>query len=419
MACIPLKKYLKENEDMAYDLNGYNSWKKMAADYLEEMFSGFSFEGTKLHEELTTLIYHLFKSNPLKFNERENMYAYEFEYGTRTYRYYSNGLVVRYAGRSNLYNLIDDGSFIDQYSTVLNSYELPEKIKKEIKIKAKEAEIKAREELDKKVQTAAKRSVTTTKRKKNPLVIPSFLENLAKWTLAYYQGAKWSDCKGYSKIPKVTKYPIYKIIERLRLINDKLNHPIKVKATEKDRYLLSLYRNYNIVETIRNVIDKTIEKEMKPLGITYGHISNVVDDTPLQKLFKHWFLDSAPVNPFREYRSEEIFKSWVADGVYNDYPYNDGEKINEAAQQKLSEYLRTEEDENNENEYYYNDINFCYDVGKHAGKIIKMVPDKELFVFLAAYDEYVKHVKTLPFGEEWMIRNTIIPPLTETDKKGK
>lgn len=402
MTCIPLKKYLKENEDMAYDLDGNNSWKKIATDYLEEMFSGFSFEGTKLHEELITLIYHLFKSNPLKFNERENMYAYEFEYGIRIYRYYSNGLVVRYAGRSDLYNLIDDGSFIDRYSTVLNSYELPEKIKKEIKIKAEEAKIKAREELDKKVQIAAKKSVSSS-RKRKPTVVASFLEDFTRYSLAFYQGAKWSNCKGYSKIPKVTKYPIYKIIDRLRIINNKLNHPIKIKINKNIKYSYDIWQ-YNTVEAIRSAIESAIENTLK---INCGYqIGRLIIETPLSKIFNPWSLDYKPIAYFTSHYSEDDFIEHCVrkEGKH----YTEADDINKTSIKEFSIYLR--ENSEKEENCYYLDKEFEYDPDKYMGATIKLVPNEDLSMLLIAYDKYVDYVRTLPFGEEWMIRNTIIPP---------
>lgn len=402
MTCIPLKKYLKENEDMAYDLDGHNSWKKIATDYLEEMFSGFSFEGTKLHEELITLIYHLFKSNPLKFNERENMYAYEFEYGIRIYRYYSNGLVVRYAGRSDLYNLIDDGSFIDRYSTVLNSYELPEKIKKEIKIKAEEAKIKAREELDKKVQTAAKKSVSSSRKRKST-VVASFLEDFTRYSLAFYQGAKWSNCKGYSKIPKVTKYPIYKIIDRLRIINNKLNRPIKIKINKNIKYLYNIWE-CNTVEAIQSAIESAIENTLK---INCGYqIGRLIIETPLSKIFNPWSLDYKPIAYFTSHYSEDDFIKYCArkEGKH----YTEAEDINKTSIKEFSIYLR--ENSEKEENCYYLDKEFKYDPDKYMGATIKLVPNEDLSMLLIAYDKYVDYVRTLPFGEEWMIRNTIIPP---------
>lgn len=410
MTCIPLKKYLKENEDMAYDLDGHNSWKKIATDYLEEMFSGFSFEGTKLHEELITLIYHLFKSNPLKFNERENMYAYEFEYGVRIYRYYSNGLVVRYAGRSDLYNLIDDGSFIERYSTVLNSYELPEKIKKEIKIKAEEAKIKAREELDKKVQTVAKRSVPSS-RKRKPTVVASFLEGFTRYSLAFYQGAKWSNCKGYSKIPKVTKYPIYKIIDRLRIINNELNRPIKIKINKNIKYSYDIWQ-CNTVEAIQSAIESAIENTLK---INCGYqIGRLIIETPLSKIFNPWSLDYKPIAYFTSYYSEEDFIEYCArkGGKH----YTEAEDINKTSIKEFSIYLR--ENSEKEENCYYLDKEFEYDPDKYIGATIKLIPNEDLSMLLIAYDKYVDYVRTLPFGEEWMIRNTIIPP-SEDNKKGE
>lgn len=387
---------------MAYDLDGNNSWKKIATDYLEEMFSGFSFEGTKLHEELITLIYHLFKSNPLKFNERENMYAYEFEYGIRIYRYYSNGLVVRYAGRSDLYNLIDDGSFIDRYSTVLNSYELPEKIKKEIKIKAEEAKIKAREELDKKVQTAAKKSVSSS-RKRKPTVVASFLEDFTRYSLAFYQGAKWSNCKGYSKIPKVTKYPIYKIIDRLRIINNKLNRPIKIKINKNIKYLYNIWE-CNTVEAIQSAIESAIENTLK---INCGYqIGRLITETPLSKIFNPWSLDYKPIAYFTSHYSEDDFIEHCVrkEGKH----YTEADDINKTSIKEFSIYLR--ENSEKEENCYYLDKEFEYDPDKYMGATIKLVPNEDLSMLLIAYDKYVDYVRTLPFGEEWMIRNTIIPP---------
>ena len=52
------------------------------------------------------------------------------------------------------------------------------------------------------------------------------------------------------------------------------------------------------------------------------------------------------------------------------------------------------------------------------GSIVKLIPNNQLYYVILAYDKLVEFVKTLPFGEEWMIRNTIIPP-SEDDKKGK
>ena len=53
-----------------------------------------------------------------------------------------------------------------------------------------------------------------------------------------------------------------------------------------------------------------------------------------------------------------------------------------------------------------------------AGSIVKLIPNNQLYYVILAYDKLVEFVKTLPFGEEWMIRNTIIPP-SEDDKKGE
>ena len=75
---------------------------------------------------------------------------------------------------------------------------------------------------------------------------------------------------------------------------------------------------------------------------------------------------------------------------------------------EFSIYLR----ENNEKEEncYYLDKEFEYDPDKYMGATIKLVPNEDLSMLLIAYDKYVDYVRTLPFGEEWMIRNTIIPP---------
>ena len=83
----------------------------------------------------------------------------------------------------------------------------------------------------------------------------------------------------------------------------------------------------------------------------------------------------------------------------------------------------------NANEEYFESLNSIIDkIGEHSGEVefevreeaIKYIDEFEniLYYVILAYDKLVEFVKTLPFGEEWMIRNTIIPP-SEDDKKGE
>ena len=78
--------------------------------------------------------------------------------------------------------------------------------------------------------------------------------------------------------------------------------------------------------------------------------------------------------------------------------------------------LREGDTETKENYFYYD-----HKINRDPitpGSIVKLIPNNQLYYVILAYDKLVEFVKTLPFGEEWMIRNTIIPP-SEDDKKGK
>ena len=412
MACIPIKKYLKNNEDMAYDSYGTNRWKLISMEYLDALFSGFSFEGTKLHEELMELILHLFKSNPLKFNEKENLYSYEFKCSSWIYRYYPNGLIVKYInyeGRNNLFACNDKNDDIIAYKP----YELPERIKKEIEEKAKEAEEKAKEKLKKEIKTEVKKSISLLKRNRNSLVIPSYMSDFAKYSLAYYQCARKHSIKGYTKIPKVTKYPIYKIIEGLKMINEKLNQPVEVKGGEEGLRYSLLYRN-KIISVIQDGIQAEIRKEALKFGICNANsVSLFLEKSSLNKIFATDRLDYSPLGYLEGFRTVQEIDSWAkTNGEKGGKIWN----LNDDIHKKYNEMLREGDIETKENYFYYD-----HKINRNPitpGSIVKLIPNNQLYYVILAYDKLVEFVKTLPFGEEWMIRNTIIPP-SEDDKKGE